>query len=489
VTVRNAFYLSFASTYSALVLQFLTTIILARLLTPAQIGIFSVASVLVGVAHMVRDFGVSQYLVQEKTLSDDKLRTAFTITAIVSWTLAALLYLVRVPVSELYHEPGVASVIAVLAVNFVLIPFSSTVMAVLQRDLKFAELFWIKIASEVVYAITVVALAAQDFAYMSAAWSSLAGIVTTVVVTNFYRPKGFPFLPGVRQFRSVLSFSGLITAGAVASEIGRAAPDLIIGKFQSMEAVGFFGRAAGLIEIFNRVVMRALWPVMLPYFSGQARDGGDLKASYAWAMSCLSGVAWPFFGFVALMAYPIVRILYGDQWDASVPLVKVFCLSGMLLVPIYPAGQILVALGMARTTMQLQFVLLAFKVLLLLAAVQLGLIWSAVALALWALLASLTYSRLMARYVAFGVGDVFRACCKSGEVTLLSLMAPTLVLVTMSIGPNNLWAPVALAGLGAGIGWTIGIYALHHPIHAEVSTILNGIKNRVRVRLAKQSEP
>ena len=66
--------------------------IMARLLTPKEIGIYSVASAVTGIAQMLRDFGVSNYLVQERELSETESALHMSITLITSWIVGALLY-------------------------------------------------------------------------------------------------------------------------------------------------------------------------------------------------------------------------------------------------------------------------------------------------------------------------------------------------------------------------------------------------------------
>ena len=117
-SVRKSLALSFASKYSDLVITTVTVLVLARLLTPEEIGIYSVGAAVVAMAHVVRDFGVGNYLIQEKELTQDRIRTAFAVTLIIGWTMAAVLFAASGPVSRLYAEPGLAHVMKVLSLTF-----------------------------------------------------------------------------------------------------------------------------------------------------------------------------------------------------------------------------------------------------------------------------------------------------------------------------------------------------------------------------------
>ena len=91
-SIRKALALSFAGKYSSLAIHTVAVMVLARLLTPAEIGVYSVGAAVVALAHVVRDFGVGNYLIQEKELTTERIRTAFAVTLVIGWTMAAVLF-------------------------------------------------------------------------------------------------------------------------------------------------------------------------------------------------------------------------------------------------------------------------------------------------------------------------------------------------------------------------------------------------------------
>lgn len=485
VSVRKSLVISFAENYSVLVITFASTIIISRLLTPRELGIFSVGAVIVGMAHIVRDFGVGQYLIQEKDLTTDKIRAAFGLTLVIAWGLAAILALLGIPLSHLYNEPGLRYVIWVLAANFLLIPFGSITMAYLRREMIFTPLYWIKVVSALVHAITFVVFALWGLGYMSPAWAAMAGIIATVGMTVVWRPKELPILPGFKELRSVLSFGSIASGSSIVGEVNNAAPDLIIGKALSMEAVGIFGKAMALIQIFNRLIMTSIWPVVLPHFAAQSRTGRDMKESFLRTVSYVTGVAWPFFAFIALMAYPIVRILYGSQWDASVPLVRILSASAWLYSPFMLVGQLLIAMGEVKKQFQMQVVSLIITVIALMVTSSLGLL--AVSLALVAAVVPFAFVayRFLHALIDLKLLELLRATTKSLLVTLLVVIAPALVLATMAIGPNDLWLPLMIASLGSAVGWFTGIFLVKHEMRADIQNLLMKIKNTLLAQLKR----
>lgn len=484
-SVRKTLLLSFAENYTILIIGIVGTLIIARLLTPAEIGIFSVGAVLVGIAHVVRDFGVGQYLIQEKELTEDKIRAAFALTLTIAWSMAVLLSLISVPAAKYYREPGVEWVILVLAGNFLLIPFGSVTMAFLRRQMNFAPLYKINTASALANSVTAITLAFLGFGYMSLAWAATAGNIATFAMTAFYRPKEVPWLPSFKEIRNVLSFGSYASGTSVMGEIGAAAPDLIVGKVLGMESVGFLGRATGLLLLFERLIANAIHTVSLPFFSAQIHADKDIKASYLKSMSYTTALSWPFFTFLGVMAYPIIRILYGPQWDAAVPLLQILAISATLKSTFFLAWQLYVALGRIKRQAQLQFTVQTISVGAILLAAPFGLKAICLALIPAALLTSTLHLRFLKTLIGLQLEDIIRATRKSFGVTLLTALAPITVFIGMGNTTGQLWLPLIIAGIGAAAGWFAGIFGLNHEMREEVAIFAFRLREMLAIGSAK----
>lgn len=106
MSIKKSLLFSFAEKYTVLALGFVSSIVLSRLLTPAEVGVYSIGSVVVAVLQIVRDFGVGQYLVKERELTPVKIRAAYSLTLMIAWLIAAVLVLASGPLADFYREPG-----------------------------------------------------------------------------------------------------------------------------------------------------------------------------------------------------------------------------------------------------------------------------------------------------------------------------------------------------------------------------------------------
>ena len=108
--LKTAILFSVGEKYLIFVIQFVSSIAIARLLSPHEIGIFSIGSLVLSFSHALRDLGISNYLIQERELTPERLRTAGTITLTMSWFLACVAWLASEPLAAFYREDGVGEV-------------------------------------------------------------------------------------------------------------------------------------------------------------------------------------------------------------------------------------------------------------------------------------------------------------------------------------------------------------------------------------------
>ena len=472
VNVRTALLWSLTERYAGLLINLASTMVLARLLTPAQVGVFSLCASLAAVAGILRDFGVSEYLVQEKHMTADKLRAAFGVAILVAWSIGAVILLGRDAFAQFYREPGVARVLAVLSLNFLMLPFASPAFALLTREMAFRKIFFVQITSNATQASTAVVMAWRGYGYMSLAWAPVAGIAMQTVLTTIIRPRDSLVLPGLRQAREVLRYGSMFVVSRLIETVTRNAHEFLIARQTGFAAVGLFSRAFGLIELFNSNVTQAVQRVASPVFASQHRSGQALAASFARSTAIFTSLALPFCGFIALMAGDIILVLFGRQWGAAAPLARILAIG---LVPYYVVGlapNLLAATGHIRRRLQISFYYSPVHLAGVFAASFFGL--AAVA-SVW----TLSFSVMMVMYMVnlkavlgCSIGELFLPSLSSAGMALLTMAAQLLVLAACRYAGLPPIANLALVGLAAAAAWVAAARALQHPVYDEVMRLV-----------------
>lgn len=472
-TVRRSLAYSAAESYLAVVMQLAGTMIIARLLTPEEAGIFAVAAVFAAFASTFRDFGVAEYLIQEHELTRDKIRAALTANIAVSWAMGILLVLSSGAVAEFYRHPGIAEVMRVQAINFLLIPFGAVTMAYFRRQMDFRPMFIASMLANVTTFSVATLCALSGLGYMSLAWSSLAGVCVTVAASLWFRPADFPRLPGLAEIRSVVRFGKHASGIYIFGQAGKSAPEIIIGRALDMPSVAFFSRANGLIEIFHKTVLRAVMPVCLPYFAKSNREQGTVVTGYLRAVSYLTAVGWPFFAFLGIVAYGAVRIVYGTQWTASVPLAQILCAAALIEIVHYLAKEVIIAAGRVDRSNLLQMGVQGSRIIGLLAVIPFGL-----AGACWGLLGAALFGAvyaqwMLAKTIGLSIRDIAGACLPSVYVAFVAT-APVAIWVALEgISEANYLYFVFGGGTLTAILWLLGVRFFLPELWSEIATIAN----------------
>lgn len=468
-TVRRSLYYSLADNYFSIALQFVTTVIVSRLLTPNDIGVFVVAAGLAAIASTFRDFGIAEYLIQTVEITNEKIRSAFTVNLVVSWLMALLLYLASHWMDDFYRSAGVGEVMRLQAINFLLIPFGALTMAWFRRALNYVPLLVIGMLSNATAFGVAIYCAYQGFGYMSLAWSSIAGVAVTVAASVLLRPAGLPWMPSFAEFRSVVDFGKHAVAIYFVGQIGRSAPDAMIGRAMDLTSVAFFSRSFGLIDLFHRMVFKAVLPICLPYFSQQRREGHGVVQGYMKAVVLLTGLGWPFFVVIGFLAPSLIHVLYGEQWDSAAALTPVLCMAAIVELSYALAGEVMIAQGRVDHSNRLQIAVQGMRVLGLLLVWPFGLVG-----ATWGLVAASVAGAMVAQWF---LGRTIQLPWRQ----VLATCRPSATVALSAGAPAALWAywaedrvglthyHVLFTGLAlSGLAWLCAIAATNHPIWQEM---------------------
>ena len=473
--VRASLTYSAINSYAGLVLQLASTVIIARLLTPEQTGVFAVAAVFAALASTFRDFGVGEYLIQEKQVTEETLRAALLVNIVISWIMAVALFIAAPLAGRFYGNPGVTDVMRVQSISFLLIPFGAITLAWFRREMNFRPSLIASVAANVVGFAVSVSMALMGYGYMSLAWASVAGVAVTVLVATLLRPAGFPRWPALKGAMRVVHFGKFASFIYIFGQAGKGAPELIIGRAAGMAGVGMFSRAAGLVEIFNHLVLRAVMPVCLPYLAAGVREQGSAVPAVRTMVSYLTVVGWPFLLFLGLAAYPAIRMLYGIQWMEAVPIAQILCAAAAVELLFLSFKDALLALGKPRQAATSQACVQALRVLGLLAAIPFGLIGAAWGLLFASVGGLLISQRYLSRHAGLKWRDLWVGTRLSALTTALTAAPAAALLFWVSPDESN------YIRLGVGGGaltaalWMGSLRAWKHPLWDEIT--------RLKVRL------
>lgn len=381
--VRKSLLLSFISKYAQLAITFFSSLIIARLLGPEEVGLYSVVAGIVVVAHMLRDFGVSSYIIKEDNFTDEKCCAAFIVTAGLSWLAAGLLFISAPYLVEFFVREEVLIIVRVLTLNFIIIPFGSISLSLLRKSMNFNALLVVNVSSAIVGAGVTITLAYLDYSYMSLVWSSVAGTAVTVILSSYYRQKIKITFPKLTILRSVFSFGGQVSITKMMNSIIGALPDILVGKFIGVNVVGLMSRAKGLTQLFHYGVTQAILPVLLPDLVNKKSSGeGNAQRRYLDTISMMCSIGWPFFILLSFVSDNLIVFLFGETWQPAAPYVIWFSIIAIISLTHNLSGELFIALDQSKKMLEFRFVINVLSLVVMLVMINLGIIYFLIGLIL-----------------------------------------------------------------------------------------------------------
>lgn len=376
--IKKALAFSFIGKYLSMLIQFASVMVISRLLVPAEIGLYSIAAGSIVIGQVLRDFGLSLYLVQEKSLTLQKIRTCFSISLSICWLISLIYWMGAAPIADFFDQPEMIGVIQTLALSFIIIPFGTFNLSLIKREMRFDIIMWIELFSAVVGVSVTIALALTDYGVMSLAYGSVAGTLSTVVATfptskaTYYR-LSFSGLKQITKFTSFVSLSNIFT------QLNELLPEAAIGKRYSMADTAYFSKAFATVNLFSMLVLSFVTPVIQPFIAKLNREEQNLDKPVYAVTNYILALLWPFSILLLLFPTQILLVLYGDQWHASAHFVQIFALilvvEGLLIM----SDQLLNSIGEVRFVFTYSALTLVARVLAIVLLIDLGielLAWS-----------------------------------------------------------------------------------------------------------------
>ncbi len=442
--------------------------VLARIMKPAEIGIYSVVMVLLGFVAAFRDFGAGQYLVQNKSGSEAVMRATFTVQSGLGLLFAIALVLSAQPVAQFYAEPAMAGIMLVLALNFLFTPLLAFPQALLVREMRFGTIAMVRFAGAVTHAGTAISLAWWGWGAISLAWANLATTLVGIAATALMARMPMFKRPTRRGLKPVFSFGGTLTIVSLVTTLRTGAPELLIGKLQGMTDAGLLSRAQGLVSMFQQLVLEAVGSVTMPYFSREVREGRTLSEPFVKVMELVVGLGWAFFAATALLAYPMVRFLYGNQWDDSVLIVRWLAVASAAGLPGLICYPPLVAVGALRLVVQGTAMAAATG----LAAALLGSFHGPVVIAQLLVPASVVSSAywlvLTRRQLGFDWPGISACLGRCAAVAFATAMVPALMVMVMGWRPAGNALLILLAAAPTVLLFVLALRVFRHALWGEL---------------------
>jgi PST family polysaccharide transporter len=308
----------------------LVMLILPRLVLPESFGLIAYANVFTAFIQIFVDQGFSDAIVQFQNLEDEHLDTAFWTSVIVGTLFTAASMAASGLIASIFREPKLAPIIRALSLVFIISAFSSVQQALLRRKMEFKKLTTRSLISTSSSGVVAISMAFLGFG----AWSLVAkqltdGVVTVIVLwkVSDWRPK---FHISLKHLRDLFAFGINILGGDFVDFLSVHSDDFLIGYFLGSTALGFYTLAYNLLIMMTDLLVSVPNAVAFPLFSRIQNEPDHLKSAFYEVIQLQSVIAFPLFLGVLAVGPETVRVLFGNAWLTSIPVLQLLMLVGIV---------------------------------------------------------------------------------------------------------------------------------------------------------------
>lgn len=335
--------------WSVRALGFLNTVIMARILVPADYGIVAMAFLILGLIQALVDFGATTALLRKNEVTRDEIDSAWTLRVIQGFILGLLLVAI-VPLADWYFgEPRLEAVLWILGACVVVSSAGNIGITLAQKEFNFALDFKIQLIHKLVSVVVTVTAGILIPDYRALVIGIVASYVSSLILSyklHPYRPKwNTSKIPEIWAVTKWLMFSG------IGSFILHKGDELAAGRVGTTAEYGQYNVGADLGQLPVGEVGPAMLRVLLPVLASIKEDIGRTKNAVIKTVSALNTVIWPLgVGFAALAPQATTLIL-GDKWAESAAFIGAISIATVLQTTLSPLNILLVLQGHTRTQM------------------------------------------------------------------------------------------------------------------------------------------
>ncbi|MDK1493482.1 lipopolysaccharide biosynthesis protein [Sinorhizobium sp. 7-81] len=331
-----------------MVVQFVSVIVLARLLAPEDFGLVASVSPIVAFVGLFQNLGLQQAVIQRKEIGERELNQVFWISTLVGLVCTLVVVALSPAIAFFYGDQRMTAIAIAAALPLLLGSLAALPLALMNRHLKFGQL-----ALNDVYAAVVGLLVTATAAYLGMGYWSLvigpAASAAVALLAAWWTTRWMPGRPAFAIDRDIISFGANLTGFNLVNFFSRNLDNVLIGKFSGPIELGYYDRAYKLLLFPLQNITQPLSRVMIPLMSRIQEDKLRFRDIYLRTNWLLAAVTMPGIAAVTSAAEPTVSILFGEQW---LPVAPIFAWLGIasLMQPVSSTtGWIFICQGETKT--------------------------------------------------------------------------------------------------------------------------------------------
>jgi O-antigen/teichoic acid export membrane protein len=340
-------------------LQPLIFVVLARLLTPSDYGVVAAAAIVISFTQIFWESGMAKALIQRQTEIDESSNVAFWINIAMGILFSLLLFLFADYMANvLFHDQRVGVILKFMTLQIFFGALASVHTALLQKELRFDRLFWVKLVTVGVPGLFSIPLAIAGFSYWALVIGTVAGQLAQVIILwnmNKWRPS---FTFNTRVAKTLSTFGLWVGVTGLLAWFFIWADSLFVGSYLGSNQLGLYRTGNQFVMMVYGLFFAPLLPVLYSHFSGMQSDRERLRNTLFKVTRIATFISIPMAFLIFTLAEPISLIVFGEKWNGIGFILGVMALSHGYAWVVGANGEIYRAIGKPSYESIITFIML-----------------------------------------------------------------------------------------------------------------------------------
>ncbi|MBS1932847.1 MAG: lipopolysaccharide biosynthesis protein [Bacteroidetes bacterium] len=328
-TTINALIWSGIEKFSLQAIGFISTIIVARLLTPADFGLVAMITVFIAVSNVFIDSGFGTAIIQKKNLTNEDCSTVFFFNLFIAVLLYLVLFFCAPFIADFYKQPALINLTRVLGLVLVFNSLGLIQISLIQKEIKFKTNTKINLFAIIISSTTGITCALLGFGVWSLVIQQVCLSLSKTILLwlfNSWRPV---FVFSKSSFSHLFRFSSGLLVSEILETFFQNIYYIIIGRFFPASELGFFTQAKKLNDVSVTTLTSVVTQVAFPVFSTIHDDLAKLKSAFRKNIRFISFLVLPLSFCLMAVSHSLILTLLKEKWLPSAPLLQILCIMGI----------------------------------------------------------------------------------------------------------------------------------------------------------------
>ena len=362
--------------FGYLSIQFISNLVLARLLTPADFGTIGILMVFVMLSNIFIDSGFSASLIQKKTISEIDKSTVFFTNLVMAFSVYTIIFITSPFVASFFNIPELSFLLRILEVIVIIDAFCTIQNTLLMRDMNFKRLTKIKLISILVAASVAIALAYLGMGVWALIIQYILYSILRTTITWAAANWHPIFVFSKESFKTLFSYGSKLLMSTFVAELYINFQQILIGRFYTPSDLGYYSQARQFQQIPTGTISQVINSVAFPAYAKIQDDRKRLKEMFRQNVRMVCFLNTPLMVLLAVIAKPLIILLYSEKWIGSIGYFQFLCVCFGIFLAIHQCSlSVLKAVGRSDYVLKLEITKKILGIFLILLGIKIWGLW------------------------------------------------------------------------------------------------------------------